>query len=77
LQPAGFTIEINNTNATNVMVGLRVQVGTQTVERVPSYLEVYYLKNIKKYVILNPEKCISFISVDNVVEVCVRQVHLF
>ena len=40
-KPAGFTIEINNTNATNVMVGLRVQVGTQTVERVPSYLEIF------------------------------------
>lgn len=40
-QPAGFTIEINNTNATNVMVGLRVQIGTQSIERVPSYLEMF------------------------------------
>ncbi|XP_052093919.1 E3 ubiquitin-protein ligase UBR4-like [Mytilus californianus] len=40
-KPAGFTIEINNTNATNVMVGLRVQIGTQSIERVPSYLEIF------------------------------------
>ena len=41
VQPAGFTIEISNTNAANVMVGLRVQVGGQAVDRAPSYLEVF------------------------------------
>ncbi|KAJ8300174.1 hypothetical protein KUTeg_021693 [Tegillarca granosa] len=40
-KPAGFTIEINNTNNLNVMVGLRVLVGTQSIERAPSYLEIF------------------------------------
>ena len=30
-----------NTNAANVMVGVRVLVGTQSTERAPSYLEVF------------------------------------
>jgi E3 ubiquitin-protein ligase UBR4 len=40
-QPSGFTLEITNTNSSNVMVGLQVQVGGQALERVPSYLEVF------------------------------------
>lgn len=40
-QPSGFTIEISNTNASNVMVGIRVQVGGQAVDRAPTYVEVF------------------------------------
>ncbi|XP_050389975.2 E3 ubiquitin-protein ligase UBR4 [Patella vulgata] len=40
-KPAGFTIEITNSNNTNVMVGARVLVGTQTPERSPSFIEVF------------------------------------
>ncbi|XP_052789588.1 E3 ubiquitin-protein ligase UBR4-like isoform X2 [Mya arenaria] len=40
-KPAGFTIEITNTNSTTVMVGARVSVGSQSVERAPAYLEVF------------------------------------
>ena len=41
LQPAGFTMEVNNTNGNTVMVGVRVLVGSQAIERAPSYLEVF------------------------------------
>ncbi|XP_041369615.1 E3 ubiquitin-protein ligase UBR4-like [Gigantopelta aegis] len=40
-KPAGFTLEINNTNNSTVMVGVRVLVGSQSAERTPSYLEVF------------------------------------
>ncbi|XP_067662559.1 E3 ubiquitin-protein ligase UBR4-like [Haliotis asinina] len=40
-KPAGFTIELSNTNNTTVMVGVRVMVGSQSLERAPSYLEVF------------------------------------
>uniref|UniRef100_A0A0L8FRS1 E3 ubiquitin-protein ligase UBR4 n=1 Tax=Octopus bimaculoides TaxID=37653 RepID=A0A0L8FRS1_OCTBM len=40
-KPGGFTIEITNTNSNNVMVGVRVSVGNMSVERAPSYLEVF------------------------------------
>ncbi|ESP04880.1 hypothetical protein LOTGIDRAFT_156120, partial [Lottia gigantea] len=40
-KPAGFNIEVNNTNNANVMVGIRVLVGTQTVERSPSFIEIF------------------------------------
>ncbi|ELU10961.1 hypothetical protein CAPTEDRAFT_154354 [Capitella teleta] len=40
-KPAGFTVEVNNTNASNVMVGVRVQVGGHALERVPTYIEVF------------------------------------
>ncbi|XP_060554667.1 E3 ubiquitin-protein ligase UBR4-like, partial [Ruditapes philippinarum] len=40
-KPAGFTIEMTNTSATTVMVGVRVSVGSQSVERAPTYLEVF------------------------------------
>ncbi|XP_069121893.1 E3 ubiquitin-protein ligase UBR4-like isoform X2 [Argopecten irradians] len=40
-KPGGFNIEINNTNAANVMVGCRVLAGSQNVQRAPSYLEVF------------------------------------
>ena len=41
VQSAGFTLEIQNTNAANVMVGLRVLVGSQTTDKAPSYLEIF------------------------------------
>ena len=37
----GFEIEVNNPVATMVMVGVRVQVGSQSIERAPSYVEVF------------------------------------
>ncbi|KAL5019292.1 hypothetical protein ScPMuIL_005014 [Solemya velum] len=40
-KPSGFTMEIINTNGSTVMVGVRVLVGSQSLERAPSYLEVF------------------------------------
>lgn len=41
LQPGGFTIEISNNNSTMVMTGMRIQIGTQAIERAPSYIEIF------------------------------------
>eukprot|EP00795_Rhopilema_esculentum_P010771 gene10771-19563_t len=38
---SGFKIEISNTNTSNVMVGLRVHVGMQSLEKIPTYIEVF------------------------------------
>lgn len=40
-QPGGFTVEVVNNNSSMVMTGMRVQVGTQAIERAPSYLEIF------------------------------------
>ncbi|XP_027698524.1 E3 ubiquitin-protein ligase UBR4 isoform X1 [Vombatus ursinus] len=40
-KPGGFTIEVNNNNNTMVMTGMRLQIGTQAVERAPSYIEIF------------------------------------
>ncbi|XP_022084216.1 E3 ubiquitin-protein ligase UBR4-like isoform X1 [Acanthaster planci] len=40
-KPGGFMIEVINNNSSMVMVGIRVHVGAQSIERVPSYLEVF------------------------------------
>ncbi|KAJ8017247.1 hypothetical protein DPEC_G00015820 [Dallia pectoralis] len=40
-KPGGFTIEAVNNNSSMVMTGLRVQVGSQAIERAPSYLEMF------------------------------------
>lgn len=40
-QPAGFTVEVVNNNNAMVMTGMRVQVGTQAIERAPSYIEIF------------------------------------
>ncbi|XP_070615566.1 E3 ubiquitin-protein ligase UBR4 isoform X3 [Erythrolamprus reginae] len=40
-KPGGFTLEVTNNNSTMVMTGMRVQIGTQAIERAPSYLEVF------------------------------------
>uniref|UniRef100_W5MAW8 Ubiquitin protein ligase E3 component n-recognin 4 n=1 Tax=Lepisosteus oculatus TaxID=7918 RepID=W5MAW8_LEPOC len=40
-KPGGFTIEVVNNNSSMVMTGMRVQVGTQAIERAPSYLEIF------------------------------------
>ncbi|XP_057678820.1 E3 ubiquitin-protein ligase UBR4 isoform X1 [Corythoichthys intestinalis] len=37
----GFTVEAVNNNSSMVMTGMRVQVGTQAIERAPSYVEVF------------------------------------
>ncbi|XP_077460740.1 E3 ubiquitin-protein ligase UBR4 isoform X2 [Stigmatopora argus] len=37
----GFTLEAVNNNSSMVMTGMRVQVGTQAIERAPSYVEVF------------------------------------
>ena len=41
LQASGFKIEITNTNASNVMVGLRVHLGMRSLEKTPTYIEVF------------------------------------
>ena len=40
-KPAGFTLEITNNDVNQVMVGVRVHLGSQDATRVPSYLEVF------------------------------------
>ncbi|XP_078094991.1 E3 ubiquitin-protein ligase UBR4 isoform X5 [Mustelus asterias] len=40
-KPGGFTVEGVNNNATMVMTGMRIQVGTQAIERAPSYIEIF------------------------------------
>ena len=40
-QTNGFNLEVNNLSSNTVMVGVRVQVGSQAIERAPSYLEVF------------------------------------
>lgn len=40
-QPGGFTVEVVNNNNAMVMTGMRVQVGTQAIERAPSYIEIF------------------------------------
>ncbi|KAL3872340.1 hypothetical protein ACJMK2_040271 [Sinanodonta woodiana] len=40
-KPAGFSIEISNTSPSTVMVGVRVLLGSPSLERSPSYLEVF------------------------------------
>uniref|UniRef100_M4AWS3 Ubiquitin protein ligase E3 component n-recognin 4 n=1 Tax=Xiphophorus maculatus TaxID=8083 RepID=M4AWS3_XIPMA len=40
-KPGGFTVEVVNNNTSMVMTGMRVQVGTQAIERAPSYVEVF------------------------------------
>ncbi|XP_055747277.1 E3 ubiquitin-protein ligase UBR4 [Salvelinus fontinalis] len=40
-KPGGFTVETVNNNVSMVMTGMRVQVGTQAIERAPSYLEIF------------------------------------
>jgi len=40
-QAGGFSLEVNNTNPSNVMVGVRVLVGSQSIERAPSYIDIF------------------------------------
>ena len=41
-KPSGFTIEVGNLlHPTHVMVGVRVHVGTKSLEKVPSFVEVF------------------------------------
>ena len=40
-QVGGFSLEMNNTNPSNVMVGIRVLVGSQSVDRAPSYIDIF------------------------------------
>ena len=39
--PGRFTIEAVNNNSSMVMTGMQVQVGTQAIEKAPSYLELF------------------------------------
>ena len=41
LQASGFKVEITNTNTSNVMVGLRVQLGMRSLEKTPTYVEIF------------------------------------
>ncbi|XP_075046927.1 E3 ubiquitin-protein ligase UBR4 isoform X4 [Mixophyes fleayi] len=40
-KPGGFTVEVSNNNSTMVMTGMRLQIGTQAIERAPSYIEMF------------------------------------
>ncbi|CAG9856656.1 unnamed protein product [Phyllotreta striolata] len=40
-KPLGFTIDINNNDSNMVMVGLRVLIGSQDVQRCPSYIRIF------------------------------------
>jgi len=40
-KPNGFSIEINNNDATMVMVGVRVMLASQDVARVPTAIEIF------------------------------------
>ena len=41
-KPSGFTMEIGNLlHPSHVMVGVRVHVGTKSLEKVPSFIEVF------------------------------------
>jgi len=40
-QAGGFSLEVNNTNPGHVMVGVRVLVGSQSIDRAPSYIDVF------------------------------------
>lgn len=40
-QAGGFSLEVNNTNLSNVMVGVRVLVGSQSIDRAPSYIDIF------------------------------------
>ncbi|XP_030194560.1 E3 ubiquitin-protein ligase UBR4 isoform X5 [Gadus morhua] len=40
-KPGGFTVEAVNNNSSMVMTGMRVQLGSQAIERAPSYLEIF------------------------------------
>jgi len=40
-QAGGFSLEVNNTNSSNVMVGVRVLVGSQSIDRAPSYIDIF------------------------------------
>ena len=41
LQPNGFNIEITNTNPSVVMVGVRILIGCQSLEKAPSFVEIF------------------------------------
>lgn len=45
-KPLGFTIEITNNDPTMVMTGLRVLVGSQDIQRCPSFIEVILIITI-------------------------------
>jgi len=40
-QAGGFSLEVNNTNPSHVMVGVRVLVGSQSIDRAPSYIDIF------------------------------------
>ena len=40
-KPGGFTIEVTNPTPNNVMVGIRVLVGSQSLDRAPSSIEIF------------------------------------
>eukprot|EP00794_Sanderia_malayensis_P006454 gene6454-7186_t len=40
-KPSGFKVEITNTNTSNVLVGLRIHVGVRSVDKTPTYIEVF------------------------------------
>ncbi|CAL1532573.1 unnamed protein product [Lymnaea stagnalis] len=40
-KPNGFTMEITNTNSSTIPIGIRIFVGSQTIERAPAYVEVF------------------------------------
>jgi E3 ubiquitin-protein ligase UBR4 len=46
-KPTGFTIEVTNNDPILVMTGIRVQFGTQDIQRAPVYIKVYLSTDIQ------------------------------
>lgn len=40
-QATGFTLEVMNTNTSTLVAGIRILVGSQSIDRAPSYVEVF------------------------------------
>ena len=40
-KPGGFIIEIINTNSNNVFVGIQIQLGCNSIQQSPSYVELF------------------------------------
>lgn len=54
VQTSGFTLEVTNTNSSTLIAGIRVLVGSQSVERAPSYVEIFGRTNPIQVISLLP-----------------------
>lgn len=58
-KPLGFSIEVTNNDSNMVMTGLRVLVGSQDVQRCPSFVEVN-----NKFMVTSREKILNYININ-------------